>query len=57
MVVQAERLLNVYTVVVLLSGLVQDYQYLDLKPLSIEANLTNALSRQNIRVDVPCVLP
>jgi flotillin len=25
---------------------VQDYQYLDLKPLSIEANLTNALSRQ-----------
>lgn len=33
---------------------VQDYQYLDLKPLSIDANLTNALSRQNIRVDVPC---
>jgi hypothetical protein len=29
---------------------VQDYQYLDLKPLSIEANLTNALSRQNIHV-------
>ena len=28
--------------------------FLDLKPLSIEANLTNALSRQNIRVDVPC---
>ena len=26
---------------------------MDLKPLSIEANLTNALSRQNIRVDVP----
>lgn len=33
---------------------IQDYAYLDLKPLSIEANLTNALSRQNIRVDVPC---
>lgn len=33
---------------------IQDYQYLDLKPISIEANLTNALSRQNIRVDVPC---
>lgn len=33
---------------------VQGYAYLDLKPLSIEANLTNALSRQNIRVDVPC---
>jgi flotillin len=25
--------------------------------LSIEANLTNALSRQNIRVDVPCGSP
>jgi len=33
---------------------IQDYAFLDLKPFSIEANLTNALSRQNIRVDVPC---
>lgn len=33
---------------------IQDYAYLDLKPISIEANLTNALSRQNIRIDVPC---
>lgn len=33
---------------------IQDYAFLDLKPLSIEANLVNALSRQNIRVDVPC---
>ncbi len=33
---------------------IQDYAYLDLKPISIEANLTNALSGQNIRVDVPC---
>ena len=32
----------------------QDYAYLSLTPISIEANLTNALSRQNIRVDVPC---
>lgn len=32
----------------------QDYKYLDLKPISIECNLTNALSKQNIRVDVPC---
>ncbi len=32
----------------------QDYSYLDLKPISIECNLTNALSKQNIRVDVPC---
>jgi flotillin len=34
--------------------IIQDFAYLDLKPISIEANLTNALSRQNIRVDVPC---
>ena len=33
---------------------IQDFAFLDLKPISIEANLTNALSRQNIRVDVPC---
>lgn len=33
---------------------IQDYSYLSLTPISIEANLTNALSRQNIRVDVPC---
>ena len=32
----------------------QDYKYLDLKPISIECNLQNALSKQNIRVDVPC---
>ena len=34
--------------------IIQDYEYLSLTPISIEANLTNALSRQNIRVDVPC---
>jgi len=33
---------------------IQDFAYLDLKPISIEANLVNALSKQNIRVDVPC---
>lgn len=33
---------------------IQDYAYLDLKPISIEANLKSALSKQNIRVDVPC---
>ncbi|MCI6501833.1 MAG: SPFH domain-containing protein [Clostridia bacterium] len=32
---------------------VQSYEYLDLTPLSISVDLTNALSRQNIRVDVP----
>ena len=32
----------------------QSYSFLDLTPISIECNLTNALSRQNIRVDVPC---
>jgi flotillin len=31
----------------------QDYAFLDLTPTSIEVNLTNALSKQNIRVDVP----
>ena len=31
----------------------QDYAFLDLTPNSIEVNLTSALSRQNIRVDVP----
>ena len=34
--------------------IIEDYAYLSLTPLSIDANLTNALSRQNIRVDVPC---
>lgn len=32
----------------------QNFAFLDLKPISIECNLTNALSKQNIRVDVPC---
>lgn len=33
--------------------IIQDYSFLDLTPISIEVNLTNALSKQNIRVDVP----
>ena len=33
---------------------IQDYAYMSLTPIGIDANLTNALSRQNIRVDVPC---
>jgi flotillin len=33
--------------------IIQDYQFMNLTPISIEVNLTNALSRQNIRVDVP----
>ena len=33
--------------------IIQDYAFLSLIPISIEANLTNALSKQNIRVDVP----
>ena len=32
---------------------IQDYEYLDLTPISIEVNLVNALSKQNIRVNVP----
>jgi flotillin len=31
----------------------QDYAFMDLTPISIEVNLTNSLSKQNIRVDVP----
>ncbi len=31
----------------------QAYSFLDLTPMSIEVMLTNALSRQNIRIDVP----
>lgn len=33
--------------------IIEDYAYLSLTPISIDANLTNALSKQNIRVDVP----
>lgn len=33
--------------------IIQDYAFLDLTPISIEINLTSALSKQNIRVDVP----
>ena len=38
---------------ILVWPLIQDYAYLDLKPMSIQINLTNALSNQNIRVNVP----
>lgn len=33
--------------------IIQAYQFLDLTPISIEINLKSALSKQNIRVDVP----
>ena len=32
---------------------IQDYEFLELTPISIEVNLVNALSKQNIRVNVP----
>ncbi|MDR2559486.1 MAG: flotillin family protein [Oscillospiraceae bacterium] len=32
----------------------QAYQYMDLTPISITVDLRSALSKQNIRVDVPC---
>lgn len=32
---------------------IQDYQYMDLTPISIDVDLRGALSRQNIRVSVP----
>ncbi len=31
----------------------QSFEYMDLTPISISVDLTNALSRQNIRIDVP----
>jgi flotillin len=34
---------------------IQDFQYLDLKPMTIEIDLKSALSRQNIRINVPSV--
>lgn len=34
---------------------IQAYQYLDLTPISIQVDLRNALSRQNIRIDVPSI--
>lgn len=33
--------------------IIQDYEYLDLTPIPIEVDLRNALSKQNIRVNVP----
>jgi flotillin len=33
--------------------IIQQYEFLDLRPLSIDINLKGALSKQNIRVDVP----
>lgn len=32
---------------------IQSYQYMDLTPISINVDLKNALSKQNIRIDVP----
>jgi len=32
---------------------IQGYGFLDLKPMTLDVNLTGALSKQNIRVDVP----
>jgi len=33
--------------------IIQEYEFLSLTPISINVNLTNALSKQNIRIDVP----
>ena len=33
--------------------LIQDYRWLDLEPMTIDVDLVNALSKQNIRVNVP----
>ncbi|QDU35596.1 Inner membrane protein YqiK [Poriferisphaera corsica] len=37
----------------LILPLIQDYAYLNLEPMTIEIDLTNALSKKNIRVNVP----
>jgi flotillin len=37
----------------LIIPLIQNYAYLDLKPMTININLINALSLQNIRINVP----
>ncbi|MCL2107846.1 MAG: SPFH domain-containing protein [Oscillospiraceae bacterium] len=37
----------------LIIPVIQSYQYLDLTPMSINVDLRSALSKQNIRVDVP----
>ncbi len=38
---------------ILVWPLIQDYDYLDLKPITIQIDLKNALSQQNIRINVP----
>jgi len=35
--------------------LIQDYDYLDLKPITLDLNLQGALSKQNIRINVPSI--
>jgi len=35
--------------------LIQNFEYLDLKPITIDVNLKSALSRQNIRIHVPSI--
>lgn len=35
--------------------LIQDFQYLSLKPITIDIDLKSALSRQNIRINIPSV--
>lgn len=35
--------------------IIQSYQFMDLTPISINVDLKNALSKQNIRVDVPSI--
>lgn len=38
---------------VFIMPIIQSYQFMDLTPISINVDLKNALSKQNIRVDVP----
>ena len=36
---------------------IQDYAFLDLKPMAIDIDLRGALTSQNIRIDVPSTFP
>lgn len=50
---QARRAKCVHGGAAFIMPIIQSYQFMDLTPISINVDLKNALSKQNIRVDVP----
>lgn len=50
---QARSAKCVYGGAAFIMPIIQSYQFMDLTPISINVDLKNALSKQNIRVDVP----